>query len=78
MERTRLIDSLIDRLEELKDILDINAYNAQVEAFLIQSIINNADETFLDALIDDMERFIYSEDRKRDDERNGILSSLHE
>ena len=78
LEKTELVDRLIDRLEELKDIVDINAYNAQVEAFLLQSIINNGDETFLTAVIDDMERFIFTEDRKQDDQRDGIYNSLHE
>ena len=78
MEKTELVDTLVGRLEELKDILDINAYNAHVEAFLLQSIVNNADETFLNALIDDLERFIYTEDRKNDQEHMGVHTSLHE
>lgn len=58
MEKNDLIDQLVARAEQLKETMQVIADNFNLDAFLIQSIADHADEAFLTAMIEDIEKFL--------------------
>jgi tRNA U34 5-methylaminomethyl-2-thiouridine-forming methyltransferase MnmC len=68
MEKTDLVDQLIIRLEELQEIMQIIDDNVAIDNVLLQSIVNHANETTLNAVIGDVERMIIMKDKEAYDD----------
>lgn len=64
MEKTELVDHLIGRLEQLQEIMQITEDNVTIDNVLLQSIVNHANETTLNAVIEDVERMILIKDNE--------------
>ena len=64
MEKTDLVDQLVIRLEELQEIMQVSDENVTIDNVLLQSIVNHANETTLDAVIADVERMIFVKDEE--------------
>jgi len=62
MEKTALVDELLIRLEELQEIMQVSDDNITIDNVLLQSIVNHANETTLNAVIHDVERMILIKD----------------
>ena len=62
MEKTALVDQLILRLEQLQDVMRVADENVTIDNVLLQSIVNHANETTLNAVIEDVERMILIKD----------------
>ena len=58
MEKTVLVDELIDRLEQLQEIMQIDDDNVTIDNVLLQALVNHANEVTLSAVIHDVERMI--------------------
>ncbi len=64
MDTVDLIDQLVDRIEQLKEIMQIKTGGFNVDALLLQSIADHADGATLTAIIEDIERFIFKLDEE--------------
>jgi hypothetical protein len=64
MEKTELVDQLVDRLEQLQEIMQVADDNITIDNVLLQSIVNHANETTLNAVIEDVERMIIIKDNE--------------
>ena len=62
MEKTVLVDELIDRLEQLQEIMQIEDDNITIDNVLLQALVNHANESTLSAFIQDVERMILTKD----------------
>jgi hypothetical protein len=60
--KTVLVDELIDRLEQLQEIMQIDDDNVTIDNVLLQALVNHANESTLSAVIQDVERMILSKD----------------
>lgn len=64
MEKTVLVDELIDRLELLQEMMQIDDSNITIDNVLLQALVNHANETTLSAVIQDVERMIFAKDNE--------------
>jgi len=62
MEKTALVDQLIDRIDQLKDIVRINDDTLAIDDVLLQSIIDHADEPTIFKILEDVEKYIFAQD----------------
>jgi hypothetical protein len=58
MEKTVLVDELVDRLEQLQEIMQVDNDNVTIDNVLLQALVNHANEATLSAVIQDVERMI--------------------
>lgn len=62
MSSTELVDELIARVEELKDLMEASSDNFEMDAFLLQAIVSHANDETLSAIIEVTERFILKQE----------------
>ena len=62
MEKTVLVDELIIRLEQLQEIMQVFDEKVTIDNVLLQAIVDHANETTLNAVIQDVERMIIIKD----------------
>ncbi len=65
MEKTVLVDELIDRLEQLHEMMQVDDDNITVDNVLLQALVNHANEATLSAVIQDVEQMIFARDNRR-------------
>lgn len=64
MEKTVLVDELIERLEQLQEIMQIEDDAVTIDNVLLQALVNHANETTLSAVLQDVEQMILYKDKQ--------------
>lgn len=63
MEKTVLLDELVERLEQLQEIMQVDDTNVTIDNVLLQALVNHANEETLSAVLQDVEQMILIKDR---------------
>lgn len=67
MEKTILVDELIDRLEQLHEMMQVYDDSLTIDNVLLQALVNHANETTLSAVLQDVEQMILAKDSEVND-----------